>query len=161
MSATLSRARVASRAAEAQVGDRSVPVGLHDVHGAGEVLRAGGAVTDDHDVVQDLGIQFHLDGDVGPVTDGDFHILVADAGDDQHVAGGAVDFEGTIDVGGDTRGSALDHDGGADDTLVSLVEDDAFDGLVLGGQQGRAEDDSPECQQQPLRQVVDSHFVVG
>ena len=147
--------------AQAQVGDRSVPVGLHDVHGAGEVLRAGCTVTDDHDVVQDLGVEFQFDGDVVPVTDSDFHVLVTDAGDDQHVTGGAVELEVTVNVGGDTGGGALDHDGGADDALVGLVKDDALDGLVLGGQQGCAEDDSPERQQQPLRQVVDSHFVVG
>ena len=135
---------------QAQVGDGGVLVGLHHIDGTGEVLGAGGTVTDDHDVVQDLVVQFHLDGVGGPVIDSDFHVLVADAGDDQYVAGLDTELEVTVDVGGDTGRGTLDHDGGADDALICLVQDDALDGLVLSGQQRCAEDKATEHKQQPF-----------
>ena len=47
---------------QTQVGHRGVPAGLHYIHRSGEVLGARGTVSDDHNIVQNLVVQFQLDG---------------------------------------------------------------------------------------------------
>ena len=106
---------------EAHVGDGGV-CHLHDVHGAGEVLGAGGTVTDDHHVVQQFLGDPQGDVEAGAVADGLFHIVEADAGNHQDGIRRTADLETSLRVGGDAGGRSFQHDGGADDALAGLID---------------------------------------
>ncbi len=99
---------------------------LHGSHGAREVLLLDGAVTDDHDVVEDVGGAGHVYlhgaaviGDVGGIVAYITHL--------HFLAAAAVEYEIAVDVGHDSLVGAFEAHAGADEGLAFLVEDGTFD----------------------------------
>lgn len=102
--------------------DRTVldVVGRHGRYGGGDIAALDGAVTDDHDFVQQFVIFTQGDVDGGSC----FHLarLVTDVGDYQRGARVGLQREVAIHVGDAAVGRSFHLDAGTDDGLVGCID---------------------------------------